>query len=256
MKLHTTPCPTCAAPAQKTHGCNHMICFKCNTHFCYLCSAWLSPDNPYKHYNADNTGCYMRLWELEGGDGDDIGIGYAGVVQEAVAAIEAEEGAGNVGPQPAQPDDMIQVENVPAQPIVAALPDAHVVEEPNQPEPPPELEPRHQAFQREGPLVLRINQAPPPPAVPQAPAPVQPVRRNGRLHHAAAPPQVGVRGGRRRNGNGRVPPIPQVDAQAREAINQAWVQMFVQAALNDEEDQLEWDSEDENGDPAWEIPVR
>jgi len=23
--LHTTPCPTCSAPAQKTHGCNHMV---------------------------------------------------------------------------------------------------------------------------------------------------------------------------------------------------------------------------------------
>ena len=34
MKLHTQPCPTCDARAQKTHGCNHMICFKCDTHFC------------------------------------------------------------------------------------------------------------------------------------------------------------------------------------------------------------------------------
>lgn len=24
INLHTTPCPTCACPAQKTHGCNHM----------------------------------------------------------------------------------------------------------------------------------------------------------------------------------------------------------------------------------------
>lgn len=24
ISLHTTPCPTCACPAQKTHGCNHM----------------------------------------------------------------------------------------------------------------------------------------------------------------------------------------------------------------------------------------
>jgi E3 ubiquitin-protein ligase RNF14 len=46
MKLHTSPCPTCMAPCQKTMGCNHMICFKCNTHFCYLCSAWLDTGNP------------------------------------------------------------------------------------------------------------------------------------------------------------------------------------------------------------------
>ncbi|EGO61208.1 hypothetical protein NEUTE1DRAFT_36619 [Neurospora tetrasperma FGSC 2508] len=82
MKLHTTPCPTCAAPAQKTHGCNHMICYRCQTHFCYLCSAWLDPGNPYQHFNempgGRITGCYQRLWELEQGDGDDVGLGFEG----------------------------------------------------------------------------------------------------------------------------------------------------------------------------------
>ena len=67
IKLHTTPCPTCAAPAQKTHGCNHMICYRCQTHFCYLCSTWLNPSNPYQHFNeapgGKVTGCYQRLWE-------------------------------------------------------------------------------------------------------------------------------------------------------------------------------------------------
>lgn len=82
LQLHTSPCPTCSAPAQKTHGCNHMICSRCDTHFCYLCSSWLDPVNPYQHYNqqADGkvTSCYMRLWELEGGDGDDVGLGFHG----------------------------------------------------------------------------------------------------------------------------------------------------------------------------------
>ena len=87
LKLHTTPCPTCAAPAQKTHGCNHMICFNCETHFCYLCSVWLEPANPYQHYNLITTSCYMRLWELEGGDGDDVGIGYIGGAQEREAVV-------------------------------------------------------------------------------------------------------------------------------------------------------------------------
>ncbi|PHH59563.1 hypothetical protein CDD81_2870 [Ophiocordyceps australis] len=82
LKLHTSPCPTCDAPAQKTHGCNHMICSRCETHFCYLCCAWLDPSNPYRHYNTQTDGsttsCYMRLWELEGGDGDDVGQAFAG----------------------------------------------------------------------------------------------------------------------------------------------------------------------------------
>lgn len=72
MKAHTTACPTCDARCQKTMGCNHMICFKCNAHFCYLCSAWLMEDNPYVHFNTPWTSCYMRLWELEEGDG--IGV--------------------------------------------------------------------------------------------------------------------------------------------------------------------------------------
>lgn len=71
LRLYTSPCPTCDAPCQKRLGCNHMICFKCSTHFCYLCSSWLSEDNPYRHFNDTNSQCYNRLWDLEGGDGID-----------------------------------------------------------------------------------------------------------------------------------------------------------------------------------------
>ena len=78
MKLHTQPCPTCDARAQKTHGCNHMICFKCDTHFCYLCGAYLDRGNPYEHYNTAKSSCYMRLWELEGGDDGEFGQGFEG----------------------------------------------------------------------------------------------------------------------------------------------------------------------------------
>ncbi|UNI19019.1 RBR-type E3 ubiquitin transferase [Purpureocillium takamizusanense] len=99
LQLHTSPCPTCAAPAQKTHGCNHMICSRCDTHFCYLCSSWLDPGNPYKHYNQQGDGkvtsCYMRLWELEGGDGNDVGIGFVGGRGAAAVA-----GGGGADPQP------------------------------------------------------------------------------------------------------------------------------------------------------------
>ena len=79
MKLHSTPCPTCLARCQKSMGCNHMICYKCNSHFCYLCSAWLIPENPYQHFNNEKSACYMRLWELEAGDGGEgVGIGFGG----------------------------------------------------------------------------------------------------------------------------------------------------------------------------------
>lgn len=90
MKLHTQPCPTCSARAQKTHGCNHMICAQCKTHFCYLCGAYLIRDNPYAHYNTTNQACYMRLWELEAGDGADVGQGFAGGVPMAAEAQDEE----------------------------------------------------------------------------------------------------------------------------------------------------------------------
>lgn len=86
LALHTTPCPTCNAPCQKTMGCNHMICFKCTTHFCYLCSSYLMESNPYQHFNDPQGSCYMRLWELESGDdGENVGLGFGGgALDEAV----------------------------------------------------------------------------------------------------------------------------------------------------------------------------
>ncbi|OAL37895.1 hypothetical protein AYO20_02728 [Fonsecaea nubica] len=75
LKKYSTPCPTCSAPAQKTMGCNHMTCFRCKCHFCYLCQAWLLPDNPYSHYNDPKSKCYMRLWVMEEGDGEDVEAG-------------------------------------------------------------------------------------------------------------------------------------------------------------------------------------
>ncbi|PQE09456.1 RWD domain-containing protein [Rutstroemia sp. NJR-2017a BVV2] len=257
MKLHTTPCPTCAAPSQKTHGCNHMICFKCQSHFCYLCSAWLDPSNPYKHYNVETTGCYMRLWELEGGDGDDVGIGYVGGNQRARPVEEIPE------------EELVVFEVEEPEPEVQEAP---VAEEPGD----------RRELEREGPLVLRINQArvapQAAPAVPDAP----PAPRNNR---------VAPRGNRQNRGNAnananannrapragahaarpravdpqqvprQVAPVAPAeelvqDPEGQNAANQAWVQRFVQMALNDEEDQMEWDSDDEDNHAAWEIPVR
>lgn len=67
IRTHTSPCPECNTPVQKTHGCNHMTCFQCQTHFCYLCGFWLDGSNPYSHFNKPGT-CYQKLWELEEGD--------------------------------------------------------------------------------------------------------------------------------------------------------------------------------------------
>ena len=101
MKLHTQPCPTCDARAQKTHGCNHMICFKCDTHFCYLCGAYLDKSNPYQHYNTVKSGCYMRLWELEQGDDGNIGHGFGGGVRAVHYDSDDEDDEDDDPPPPA-----------------------------------------------------------------------------------------------------------------------------------------------------------
>jgi E3 ubiquitin-protein ligase RNF14 len=243
LKAHSTPCPTCAAPCQKTHGCNHMICFKCCSHFCYLCSAWLSPSNPYQHYNEEKTWCYMRLWELEEGDGDDVVPG---------------------GPRPVEIPDEEEEEHEIEAPVevaneAAAAPAVPVPEDAVEAQP----QVHRNQLEREGPLVLRINQVPQ--AAPAVPAVADPRANNQRNGGPQRPAEVrgqpGIPNGGRRAGRphhrqrNREDLERQRAAANQEAAQQAWVQMFVRMALNDEEDQL--DSDDENEDEAaWEIPVR
>ncbi|OCK85325.1 RWD-domain-containing protein, partial [Lepidopterella palustris CBS 459.81] len=90
---HTSPCPTCSVPCQKTHGCNHMSCFQCKTHFCYLCSSWLNPNNPYEHFNQPEKPCYMRLWELEEGDDGNGEVHFDGIRGAEAAAQRAARAA-------------------------------------------------------------------------------------------------------------------------------------------------------------------
>ncbi|TVY42655.1 E3 ubiquitin-protein ligase [Lachnellula subtilissima] len=230
LQLHTTPCPTCAAPAQKTHGCNHMICFKCRSHFCYLCSAWLMPANPYQHYNTEQEPCYMRLWELEGGDGDDVGIGYAGGAPRGPGEVA------DIEPEP-EPEGFLEV-------VEMANDEPHFIQAQR-----PIDDAPLEALQREGPLVLRINHLPPQPA-PAVPDPPQQARRGPNA-------RPGRGGQARRVVQPRHAPVPApaLDRAQQEAAQREWVQRFVQMALNDEEDELESDDEDDDA-AAWEIPVR
>jgi hypothetical protein len=167
----------------------------------------------------------MRLWELEGGDGNDNEIEQAGGV-----------------PAPLQG----QRENLPdMEQVIEIL------------EPLPEVEaapiiPLAAPFAREGPLVLRIGQLPPrPDPVVPPPAPVHQVGRGGGR---------GGRGGRRgaaaaaRAAAAAALQDPAAIQARAEQHQREWVQRFVQMAMNDEEEFM--DEGDEDDDLAWEIPVR
>ncbi|KZZ96504.1 RING finger protein [Moelleriella libera RCEF 2490] len=206
LRLHTSLCPTCSAPAQKTHGCNHMICSRCDTHFCYLCSSWLDPANPYKHYNKQGNGkvtsCYMRLWELEGGDGDDVGLGFRGgggglpPIHAAGAAVAAPQAA----PQAVGPEDMLHFYEAedPIEPWGVnsdvdsdddGLDNEDLVDE--APQRPLRANGDPVDVAREAPLVLRLLDNQPPRRLPAAPPPPPPPARGNRRaqHHQRQPPR-------------------------------------------------------------------
>ena len=234
MKIHTTPCPTCDARAQKTEGCNHMICFKCGTHFCYLCSTWLDDSNPYLHYNTKNAPCYQRLWELEAGDGADVGNNYGGGV--AVGG--------------AQPPIVVGMEGIDSEDEADDVRQAP----PAAPAPPPPA-PR-----------VRPNDRRQPPAPALAPPPAPRLRPNDRRQPPARANQQQVPANRRglggrinlrvQQGLARPGPMPQFLIERGPPVQ--GLQRFLQMVENDEED--EWDSDelDEEGedDDRWEIPVR
>ncbi|KAL2144106.1 hypothetical protein VTI28DRAFT_9560 [Corynascus sepedonium] len=147
IKLHTTLCPQCGAAAQKVQGCNHMLCSRCRTHFCYLCSAWLNPNNPYKHYNTPPSapgeeGCYMRLWDLSEGDGQHL----PGFERNARARPPAAQVAAPVAPAR---EPIAEAE----EPGVEAQPDRNGAAAPAQEA---HANGGRVGIAREGPLVLRI----------------------------------------------------------------------------------------------------
>jgi E3 ubiquitin-protein ligase RNF14 len=148
IRANTSPCPSCNSPTQKTMGCNHMNCFQCNTHFCYLCGAWLDPGNPYQHFNTLGTECYHRLWELEEGDegqGPQDGRGFVGArrweqmaIDAAREADEAEREANAAGAPAEEEEEEEAAEDVRAaqleqELIEAQIAELNLVDEPEQP---------------------------------------------------------------------------------------------------------------------------
>ncbi|KAL5534625.1 hypothetical protein ACEPAG_1088 [Sanghuangporus baumii] len=71
LQNSTTTCPGCSVPVEKSVGCNHMMCVKCNQHFCYRCGAKLSASNPYAHFSARGAKCYGKLFDFNNSSEED-----------------------------------------------------------------------------------------------------------------------------------------------------------------------------------------
>lgn len=93
-----------------------------------LLSAWLDPQNPYKHFNDKKIGCYQRLWELEEGDDGNGNVRFEGARgwEAAAAAADAADEAERLRQQEQQ-------QEAPNNVVIAAVPEAPV--------PPPALIP-------------------------------------------------------------------------------------------------------------------
>ncbi|CAJ0748225.1 24462_t:CDS:2 [Entrophospora sp. SA101] len=54
VKINAQHCPGCKTIIQRSMGCEHMICLRCATHFCYLCGNAISSTAPHQHLNNKN----------------------------------------------------------------------------------------------------------------------------------------------------------------------------------------------------------
>ncbi|GAA6010205.1 hypothetical protein JCM11491_005390 [Sporobolomyces phaffii] len=84
LKEHSTPCPGCSVPIEKSHGCNHMTCGKCGTHLCYRCGKSISPTEPYRHFNTPSSICFGKLFDFSPGQEPPVEAWLGELLQEDV----------------------------------------------------------------------------------------------------------------------------------------------------------------------------
>lgn len=235
IAANTSPCPYCNAGISKTQGCNHMRCYQCETHFCYLCSAWLDAGNPYQHFNKAGSPCYQRLWDMEGGDNGDgnafVGARHWEQMAREVAreADEADARALQVE-EDARAGEMLNMHEVLDEMARLEVDNARVLE-------------MHRAF--DAAAIPAVGNAAAPPAervrrVRGRGNPFRPPAANGQGAAIRAHERGGRGRGRAALANGPVgrhaPAMEQEHAR-----EEAELQRFVEMALNDEEEG--WDSD-------------
>lgn len=92
LENSTRACAGCGVRVKKSHGCNHMTCGRCGTHFCYRCGSSVScgsgpvatlsrarggpasevridlqikPQDPYAHFRTPGRSCFEKLFDQE-----------------------------------------------------------------------------------------------------------------------------------------------------------------------------------------------
>lgn len=61
VEKNSKSCPGCLIRVERTEGCAHMQCNRCQIHFCYLCGSKISALDPYLHYSTPGAGCCKLL---------------------------------------------------------------------------------------------------------------------------------------------------------------------------------------------------
>lgn len=64
MMQNSKKCPCCHVNIEKNYGCNKIICWKCQAHFCWLCLTRLPSVNPYAHFQDPRSKCFNLLIEV------------------------------------------------------------------------------------------------------------------------------------------------------------------------------------------------
>ncbi|KAI9635251.1 uncharacterized protein MKK02DRAFT_27103 [Dioszegia hungarica] len=64
LEQRTRACAGCGVRVEKSHGCNHMTCGRCGSHFCYRCGTSLRSTDPYMHYRTPGS-CFEKLFDQE-----------------------------------------------------------------------------------------------------------------------------------------------------------------------------------------------
>ena len=255
IAANTSPCPECNAATSKTMGCNHMRCFQCTAHFCYLCGAWLNADNPYQHFNKPGSPCYQRLWDMEEGDNGEgnqfLGARHWEQVARDVAreADEADARALQLQEDALAGEQIVRGELdavAPPPPVVPAAPWEHPAEEPVDLNDPAVL--AAAAHQAAHPVAaLGLFPPPPPPRRGRGRGnPFRPVAAAaGNVQGAAVRAHergAGGARGRPAGFNGRAGQFRAENALQEFARGEGELQRFVELALLDEED--DWDSDE------------